>query len=146
MKFKKIILLSGVIFIFILTNFVFFHSNYQKKDLDWLDFNKINIKELIDQDNIVFVDITADWCATCQYNKINVINSEKITNSFKKNNVIKVRGDWTKPNSKIQQFLESNNKFGIPFNIIYNKENSNGIILSELLSTNEIVDIIDRLN
>jgi peptide chain release factor 1 len=31
--------------------------------------------------NIVFVDITADWCATCQYNKINVVNSNPGTTS-----------------------------------------------------------------
>ena len=34
--------------------------------------------QLINKDKIIFLDITADWCATCQFNKINVINSNKI--------------------------------------------------------------------
>ena len=60
-----------------------------------------------------------------------------------KNNVIKIRGDWTKPNKKIEQYLNSYNRFGVPFNAIYNKNYPQGIILSELLTTSEIISAID---
>jgi len=142
---KTTLLLSLVIF-FLLPNFTILESTYLKKNNDWLDFNEVNIAELIQEDNIIFVDITADWCATCQYNKINVINSDEIINYFKTNNIIKIRGDWTIPNEKILNFLEKNNKFGIPFNIIFNKKNQNGIILSELLSKEEVLKELKGLN
>ena len=61
------------------------------------------------QNNIVFVDITADWCATCQFNKFNVLNSKLIQNTFKENNVIRIRGDWTKQNKQIEQYLNDYN-------------------------------------
>ena len=142
---KTTLLLSLVIF-FLLPNFAILESTYLKKNNDWLDFNEVNIAELIQEDNIIFVDITADWCATCQYNKINVINSDEIIDYFKTNNIIKIRGDWTIPNEKILNFLEKNNKFGIPFNIIFNKKNQNGIVLSELLSKEEVLKELKGLN
>ena len=113
-------------------------------ELNWLDFNVVNIAKLVQENNVIFVDVTADWCATCQFNKINVINNAEVKKAFIKNNVIKVKADWTKPNKKIQEFLQDNKKFGIPFNIIYDKKNPNGIELSELLSFKEVLEIIDN--
>ena len=57
----------------------------------------------------------------------------------------KIRGDWTKPNKQIEQFLNSYNRFGIPFNVMYNKDNPKGIILSELLTTSEIIYVIESM-
>ena len=59
--------------------------------------------------------------------------------------VIKIRGDWTKSNPKIKKFLQDNNRYGIPFNIIYNKNNLDGIILPEILSRKKLKEILYRL-
>ena len=144
-QFKKLTLTISIIVFFTFPNFTFFKSNFLLPESDWLVFNSVNIKKLVEEGNIIFVDITADWCATCQYNKINVLNSKIIKKTFSQFDVIKIKGDWTKPNDKIQKFLEKNKKYGIPFNIIYNSNNPNGIILSELLSENEIVRTLNNL-
>ena len=117
-------------------------ERYQKSGIEL----STNIEELISDNNIVFIDITADWCATCQYNKINVLNKKKIKDIFKKYNIILVRGDWTKPNEKINQFLNKYNRFGIPFNGFYSKKYTEGILLSELLSEKEILNNINIIN
>jgi suppressor for copper-sensitivity B len=142
---KKTFTLVAISIFFIFPNFSFFSSNYNKLNLDWLDFNLVSIEKLIHEDNIVFIDVTADWCATCQFNKINVLNSSLVEEAFLKFNVIKVKADWTKPNKKIEKFLQDNNKFGIPLNIVYDKKNSNGIELSELLSVNEVLETLNKL-
>jgi len=145
MQFKKVVLIISIIIFFIFSNFTFFKSNFLLPESDWIDFNSVNIENLIQEGNIVFVDITADWCATCQYNKINVVNSKMMKEAFDQFDVLKIKGDWTKPNDKIQKFLEKNDKYGIPFNIIYNSNNPNGIALSEILSKNEIIKILNNL-
>jgi suppressor for copper-sensitivity B len=142
---RKIFALVAIGIFFILPNFSFFSSNFYKIDSDWLDFNLVNIEKLIQEDNIVFVDVTADWCATCQFNKINVLNSSLVKEVFLKFKVIKVRADWTKPNKKIENYLQNNKKFGIPYNVIYNKKNINGIDLSELLSVKEVLETLNNL-
>ena len=64
-----------------------------------------DVYKLVQQDKIVFLDITADWCATCQFNKLNVLNSKKVLKLFKDNNISLIRADWTRPNKKINLFL-----------------------------------------
>ena len=144
-RIKKIILIISIIIFFIFPNLIFFKSNYIQEKSDWLIFNSVNIENLIDEGNIIFVDITADWCATCQYNKINVLNTKVIKEVFEQFKVIKIKGDWTKPNNKIQKFLEKNRKYGIPFNVIYDENNKDGIVLSELLSKSEIIKTLNKL-
>ena len=33
---------------------------------------------MIRNNEIVFIDVTADWCATCQFNKLNVLENKKL--------------------------------------------------------------------
>ena len=100
---------------------------------------------MIEEDKIIFVDVTADWCATCLFNKINVLENSLVQEAFLKYDVIKVKADWTKPNKKIEKYLQDNKKFGIPYNVIYDKNNINGIELSELLSVKELIKVLDNL-
>ncbi|PPR54695.1 MAG: Thiol:disulfide interchange protein DsbD [Alphaproteobacteria bacterium MarineAlpha5_Bin6] len=142
------ILLVGT-FIWILsilfTHISFFDKTNVKIDPNWINLTLVDLESLKQDNNIIFIDITADWCATCQYNKINVINSKEIIDIFEKNNVIKVKGDWTKPNDKIANFIQKYNKFGIPFNIVYSKNNPEGIILSEILTKKEVLETIQKI-
>ena len=125
----------------------YFLKMFQKiEDSSWIDITTVQLEDLVQKNDVVFVDITADWCATCQFNKINVINSKIIREIFKENNVIKVRGDWTKPNKQIEKFLNKYNRFGIPFNVVYSKSYPKGVVLSELLSKKEIIDTLEKIN
>jgi suppressor for copper-sensitivity B len=136
-----------IVFIIIFFSLNFFPQLKIDKLIDdtvWQDLTKVNINELINH-NIIFVDVTADWCATCQFNKFNVLNSKLVQNAFIENNVIKVRGDWTKPSKQIEEYLNSYNRFGIPFNIMYNKNYPKGIVFSELLTTSEIINAIELM-
>ena len=129
----------------LINNHYSYFSNYKNNENGWLNFSSVKIEDYIENNNIVFIDITADWCATCQFNKINVINSSTIEEAFKNYNVVKIRGDWTKSNNKIEQFLSEYNRFGIPFNIMYSKLYPDGIILSELLTKKEIISALKKM-
>ena len=119
-----------------------FNNNYND---EWIEFSSINIDKLIKDNQIVFVDVTADWCATCQYNKQRIINTESIQETFMINKVVQIKADWTLPNDEINEFLNKYNRYGIPFNIIYGPGFSKGIILPELLTKNDIKDAINLI-
>ena len=144
--FLGILLFATFIWILsILLNHVNFLNNYKiQNESDWLDFSLVEIDDLKKKHSVIFVDITADWCVTCQFNKINVINSKEVIQSFENNKVVKVRGDWTKPNKKIEKFIQSFNRFGIPFNVIYISSPPYEHVFSELLSKEEILDYINK--
>ena len=144
---KNTITVTVLLIIFSSSSLKLFQQNPTlEHDKDWLNFFEVDINQLVKQDQVVFLDITADWCATCQFNKINVLNSNKVINVFKDNNISLIRADWTKPNERINIFLEKYDRFGIPFNAFFSNNFPNGILLSELLSDKEIVNAINQIN
>jgi len=144
--FKNIITIASIIFIFFSTSLQIFQQHSSSgEEKDWVSFFTVDIDQLVAQDKIIFLDITADWCATCQFNKINVLNSDTIIKQFKDNNVTLIRADWTKPNERVNLFLEKYDRFGIPFNAFFSKKFPDGILLSELLSEKEIVNAINKI-
>ena len=144
---KNIISVIVLLVIFSSSSFSFFQQNRVFEiEKDWLNFYDITLDKLINENKIVFLDITADWCATCQFNKINVLNSETIISLFKENDVTLIRADWTKPNDKINFFLEKYDRFGIPFNAFFSNNFPEGLLLSELLSEKEMVNAINKIN
>ena len=144
--FKNTITIASIIFIFFSTSLQIFQQHSSSvEEKDWVSFFTVDIDQLVAQDKIIFLDITADWCATCQFNKINVLNSDTIIKQFKDNNVTLIRADWTKPNERVNLFLEKYDRFGIPFNAFFSKKFPDGILLSELLSEKEIVNAINKI-
>ena len=128
--------------------------NIQKKqfsqtiiqNLYWKEFKEEDIAKYLSNDKVVLVDITADWCITCKFNKIRVLESKEITNLLESGEVIGLRGDITKPNEKIMDFLHKNNRYAIPFNIVYGPNAKEGITTSELLTKKELLTAIKKAN
>ena len=104
----------------------------------WENFDEKKIPELIAQGKIVFVDVTADWCLTCQVNKKFVLENPEGKKLFANDRIVKMKADWTKRDESIGAYLKSFGRFGIPFNIIYSAAQPQGEPLPELLS-NEAV-------
>lgn len=110
----------------------------------WIKFDEDKIQSLVSQGNVVVVDITADWCITCKFNKIRVLQSEEIMAKLKAGDIIGMRGDITNPNEEIMNFLHKNNRFAIPFNAVYGPSAKEGLLTSELLTKGELVGMIEE--
>ena len=123
----------------------FSSSNVSNQSIiNWNINNNFNLpNQLVREGKTVFIDITADWCLTCKVNKIFVIDTKEVSELFKKNNVIVLRLDWTKPNEKIKEFLASKGRYGIPFNEIYSPLIPDGKIFPELLTVKLIKEYLD---
>ncbi len=106
----------------------------------WIEFNEAKIQKYITDGKIIFVDITADWCITCKYNKKTVLESAEISAWLIGDDIIAMRGDWTKPSPIIAKYLASFERYGIPFNAVYGINNKQGIALPELLSIYDIIN------
>jgi suppressor for copper-sensitivity B len=152
--FKKIMgLLLLLTTVWLISIFVELNSNTNKNSknysdneliINWDIDNNLNLPdELVKKGNIVFVDVTADWCLTCLVNKSLVLDTERVNQLFIENNVITLRLDWTKPNEHIKKFLVTNGRFGIPFNKMYGPSITNGKILPELLSVKILREYIE---
>ena len=140
-----------IIFLLLSNIYILYNAKYLEKgfshniERSWLKFSNEQLLNLINQGNTVFIDITAEWCITCKVNKILVLNSKEFKNLIKDNNIILMRGDWTKPNKKINNFLHNTGRYGIPFNAIYNPDYPDGLLFSEILSIKEIEDNLIKM-
>jgi suppressor for copper-sensitivity B len=116
----------------------------EKYDRIWKQFDEIELNKLVAQGKTVVVDITADWCLTCKFNKIRILSDAEIMEKLKGDNIVAMRGDMTKPNEEILNFLHKNGRFAIPFNAVYGPSAKTGLLTSELLSKEELLKLIDQ--
>ncbi|WP_028302721.1 protein-disulfide reductase DsbD family protein [Oceanospirillum maris] len=112
--------------------------------LSWVAFEPSRIDAYVADGHVVFIDITARWCVTCMANKIAVINTDPIQQALSAEGVVPMRGDWTRPDSVISQYLSDHQRFGIPFNAVYGPGAPNGILLGEILSKAALLSAIER--
>ena len=105
----------------------------------WQPFDEARIPGLIAQGNTVFVDVTADWCITCQVNKGLVLSRGKVLAKLQDPNVVIMQADWTRPDPVISDFLARHDRFGIPFNAVYGLGAPKGVVLPELLSQSVVL-------
>ena len=119
----------------------------QEKRMDgiWQDFSESKIKKYIEKDKIVIVDITAEWCLTCKYNKTAVMNNPFMIRFLRENDIVGLRGDFTNRNEKISQFLKSRSQYGIPYTVVFDKNNRDGIVLPTFLKNSDIINSVKEL-
>jgi suppressor for copper-sensitivity B len=109
----------------------------------WQPFDPEAIARLVGEGKVVFVDVTADWCITCQVNKALVINQGEVARRLK-GDVVALRADWTRPSDEIAHYLAGFGRYGIPFNAIYGPAAPAGIVLPELLTEADVLAALDR--
>ena len=110
----------------------------------WRQWQPQLAEELARDGQVVFVDVTADWCITCKANKALVLNTDEMKSVFADKNVVLLQADWTAPNDEITAYLASFDRYGIPFNIVYGPSQTGGIILPELLTREVVLDALDK--
>lgn len=108
----------------------------------WLRFDDGTIRRLVAQGQVVFVDVTADWCVTCRANKVLVIDAPEVATALAQPHTAAMLADWTRPDPRISDYLARNSRYGIPFNAVYGPGAPRGIVLSELLTKAAVLDAL----
>ncbi|MEO0400334.1 MAG: protein-disulfide reductase DsbD domain-containing protein [Pseudomonadota bacterium] len=67
----------------------------------------------------VFVDFTAAWCVTCQFNKATILSRRSVAKLFDAHNVRLMAADWTRRDPKITEALQGFGASGVPLYVYY---------------------------
>ena len=110
----------------------------------WQVFDESILQNLISENKIIIVDVTADWCLTCKFNKILVLNDKELVKKLKSGEVIGLRANITQPDSDVMKFLAKHNRYAIPFNAVYGPNAKNGLLASEFLNKKQLLDLIEK--
>lgn len=89
----------------------------------------------------VFVDFTAAWCVTCQYNKKTVLADRQVLAAFDRQQVLTLRADWTRRDDQITQALNALGRSGVPVYVLY-RPGQPPEVLSELPTVDEILTVL----
>ena len=110
----------------------------------WVAFDRSEIARRVAAGQVVFVDVTADWCLTCQVNKKLVIDTDAVAEAFEAREVVRMRADWTRPSDEISSYLAGFGRYGIPFNVVYGPGAPAGVTLPELLTVKSVLAATDQ--
>ena len=116
----------------------------EAEDKTWREFDLAAINAEVAKGNTVLVDVTADWCLTCQVNKSLVLNRGQVAEILGAGSVIAMKADWTKPDPAIAAYLKSFRRFGIPFNVVYGPTAPMGVPLPEILTEASVLDAFEQ--
>jgi thiol:disulfide interchange protein DsbD len=89
----------------------------------------------------VFVDFTAAWCITCQYNKKTTLSKPKVLADFAAKKVTLLRADWTRRDPAISQALSALGRSGVPVYVLYQAGRA-PVVLSEILDVAELRTVL----
>ena len=99
----------------------------------WQLWEPGRVEQITSSGQSVFVDFTAAWCVTCQYNKKTTLNNALVLADFEAKKVTLLRADWTRRDPAVTAALAQLGRSGVPVYVIY-KPGRAPVVLSEILS------------
>ena len=114
-------------------------------DLAWQDFSRKRVEQLREQGRPVFVDFTAAWCLTCQVNERTTLSAASVRRAFQNKGVSLLKADWTSRSPEITRALESHGRSGVPLYVLYKGDESEPMLLPEILTEDVVLDALSEL-
>jgi thiol:disulfide interchange protein len=114
----------------------------------WVAFSTQALAEARAQGKAVFVDATADWCATCQVNEAAVLLRPDVAELFERRGIVRMRADDTRPNLDIEGWLAAVGRAGLPVYALYGPGRDSGSppeLFPELLTDDNFTRVIERV-
>jgi thiol:disulfide interchange protein DsbD len=103
----------------------------------WQPWSPERVEQLRVEGRKVFVDFTAAWCVTCQYNKRTTLANAAVLAAFEANKVALLRADWTSRDAVIAAELQRLGRSGVPVYVVYAGADAPRL-LSELPTVEEV--------
>ncbi|TAM47425.1 MAG: protein-disulfide reductase [Burkholderiaceae bacterium] len=110
----------------------------------WQPWEPGRVDQIVAAGRPVFVDFTAAWCVTCQYNKKTTLANAAVLADLKAKNVALLRADWTRRDPAIGAAIGQLGRSGVPVYVLYEAGRAPQV-LSEVLSVSEVRAAIARL-
>ena len=104
---------------------------------NWQAWEPGRVDQLTASGQNVFVDFTAAWCVTCQYNKKTTLADAQVLADLAAKKVVLLRADWTRRNPAVTEALSQLGRSGVPVYVIY-KPGRAPVVLSEILSVSDV--------
>ena len=109
----------------------------------WGPWSPQRVNESVQAGRTVFVDFTAAWCITCQYNKRTTLSDPGLLADFAQRDAVLLRADWTRRDPAVTTALASLGRNGVPTYALY-RPGRPPVVLSEVLGVDEVRQALAR--
>jgi len=116
----------------------------QARDGRWQAWAPGKVEQIVAAGQPVFVDFTAAWCVTCQYNKQTTLSDPQLLADMDARKVVLLRADWTRRDPAITAALQQLGRNGVPVYVLY-QDGRAPQVLSEILSVRDVQAALARL-
>lgn len=103
----------------------------------WQPWSAERVAELSGAGRPVFIDFTAAWCVTCQYNKKSTLSDAQVLADFDAKQVAMLRADWTRRDPAITAALTALGRSGVPVYVLQ-APGKPPVVLTEILGKDEV--------
>ena len=110
----------------------------------WYVFSPELHAKLLAEGKSVFLDIGAEWCKNCKTNEKTVLFTEDMMQDFKAKGVVLLKGDFTRKDPVLLEWIKQHERLGVPFNALY-IPGQEPVVFPELLSKNMVNEALAKI-
>ena len=115
------------------------------EEIAWVRYSPSSLDVLRAEGKSVFLDFTASWCLTCQFNERTAINVPAVRQLLREKGITAMKGDWTNSDPAITATLKSFGRVGVPLAVYYpSGMGSEPILLPELLTEKIVLETLGK--
>ena len=112
--------------------------------LPYQRFSEARLAALTAAHTPVFVNLTAAWCLTCIVNEHATLDRAAVRDAFAARGVVPLKGDWTRQDPEIAQFLQSFGRSGVPLYLLYD-DKGEATVLPQILTEASVIEAVGKL-
>ena len=122
-----------MLFIFSLWLIHTYYSDLDESKQDQLTYTPQLLDDLREENSLVFLNFTADWCITCKVNEAVALKTTKVSKLLADKNITYMEADWTRKDPIISSALEKYGRTGLPLYLLFPSK-GDPLILPEILT------------
>jgi len=107
-------------------------------------FNPTRLAALRAEGKPVFVNMTAAWCVTCLVNERVALSPPSVRDAFAAHGVVYMKGDWTRQDPQVTNFLRQYGRNGVPLYVFYPANGKPPSVLPQILTEHTLLDELNR--
>ncbi len=112
----------------------------------WQAWSPEAVEQAKQSGKAVFVDFTAAWCITCQFNEKAVLARNDVRQAFLDKKVVTFKADWTRQDPRITQALRDLGRSGVPVYALSSPAPGQTTkVFSEILDADELLAALRAL-